>query len=91
MHAPGLLALPAADRLVADPLPLLEAPVSLALYAGVVHKVVLAALVGRDDPAALLLGVLRSDPPAKRITILPNANQSTDSNSQPVGVALLGV
>jgi hypothetical protein len=47
-HALGPLALPAADRLVADPLPLLEAPKPLALYAGVVHKEVLAALVGGD-------------------------------------------
>jgi hypothetical protein len=48
-HALDLLALPAAVRLVADPLPLLAAPVSLALYAGVVYKEVLAALAGETN------------------------------------------
>src|SRR5215210_4899133 len=51
-----LLAPPAAGRLVAHPLPLLEATKPHALYAGVVHEDLLAALVGLYEAVAFLFG-----------------------------------
>jgi len=54
-HALGLLGLPTSGRLVAHPLPLLQATKPATLYAGVVDEKVLASLVGGDEAVALLL------------------------------------
>ena len=51
----GLQALPALGYLVGDLLTLFEGPEPGALYAGVVHEDVLAAVVGGDEAVALLL------------------------------------
>jgi len=64
-----LLAPPAAGRLVAHPLPFLEATKPRVLYAGVVHEDLLAALVGLYEAVALLLG----KPLHRSLAMMPSA------------------